>query len=147
MRLVPAALTGWVVTAAGIWWPVGRAVAACCVVLVAASGALAWRARRRRGAKPRRLRAVSAGLVAVGVVGAGFGFAVALRAEAVGRHPITAAFGTAAPVTVTPTESAVSLGRGRLMFRATLQRLRDDEISGRVVVFARASDFESETDG
>src|SRR5208283_2553853 len=30
---------------------------------------------------------------------------------------------------------------GRLMFRATLQRLRSDEMSGRVVVFARASDF------
>jgi competence protein ComEC len=44
-------------------------------------------------------------------------------------------------VTVTPTESALSLGSGRLMFRATLQRLRADEISGRVVVFARASDF------
>ena len=145
-RLVPAALTCWVVTAAGIWWPIGRAVAACCVVLVAASGALAWRARRRRG-ETGRLRAVSAGLVAVGVTGAGFGFAVALRAEAVDRHPITAAFGTAAPVTVTPTESPVSLGRGRLMFRATLQRLRGAEISGRVVVFARASDFESETDG
>ena len=145
-RLVPAALTCWAVTAAGIWWPIGRAVAACCVVLVAASGALAWRARRRRG-ETGRLRAVSAGLVAVGVTGAGFGFAVALRAEAVDRHPITAAFGTAAPVTVTPTESPVSLGRGRLMFRATLQRLRGAQISGRVVVFARASDFESETDG
>ncbi|WP_231588734.1 hypothetical protein, partial [Mycobacterium nebraskense] len=31
-RLVPAALTCWVVTAAGIWWPIGRVVAACCVV-------------------------------------------------------------------------------------------------------------------
>ena len=84
--------------------------------------------------------------LAIGVVGAGFGFAIALRADAVARHPIAAAFGTAAPVTVTPTESALSLGRGRLMFRATLQRLRDDEISGRVVVFARASDF-GERDG
>ncbi len=146
VRLVPAALTCWVVTAGGIWWPIGRVVAACCVVLAAASGALAWHAARRRG-ETGRLRAVSAGLVAVGVTGAGFGFAVALRAEAVDRHPITAAFGTAAPVTVTPTESPVSLGRGRLMFRATLQRLRTAQISGRVVVFARASDFESEADG
>ena len=30
------------------------------------------------------------------------------------------------------------------MFRATLLRLRDDEMSGRVVVFARASEFDSE---
>jgi competence protein ComEC len=142
-RLVPAALTGWVVTAAGIWWPIGRVVASCCVVVVAAGGALACYAARRPG-RTRRLPAVGAGLVAVGVVGAGFGLAIALRSEAVGRHPVTAAFGTAAPVTVTPTESALSLGsgnQGRLMFRATLQRLRDDEVSGRVVVFARASDF------
>ena len=90
------------------------------------------------------MRSISAGLVAIGVVGAGFGLAIALRADAVSRHPIATAFGTAAPVTLTPSESAVSLGAGRLMFRATLLRLRDDEISGRVVVFARASDFDSE---
>ena len=90
------------------------------------------------------MRSISAGLVTIGVVGAGFGLAIALRADAVSRHPIATAFGTAVPVTVTPSESAVSLGAGRLMFRATLLRLRDDEISGRVVVFARASDFDSE---
>jgi competence protein ComEC len=67
--------------------------------------------------------------------------AIGLRADAVGRHPITAAFGTAAPVTVAPTETALSLGGGRVMFRANLRRLRDDDVSGRVVVFARASDF------
>ncbi|MGD1279549.1 ComEC/Rec2 family competence protein [Mycobacterium seoulense] len=145
-RLVPAALTCWVVTAAGIWWPIGRVLAAWCVVLAAASGALAWHAARGRGGTGR-LRAVSAGLISVGVIGAGFGLAVALRAEAVDRHPITAAFGTAAPVTVTPTESPVSLGRGRLMFRAKLQRLRDARIAGRVVVFARASHFESDAGG
>jgi competence protein ComEC len=139
VRLVPAALTCWVVTAAGIWWPVGRLLALCGVALVAASGALACHARRR--GRTARLRAISVGLAAIGVVGAGFGFAIALRAEAAGRHPITAAFGTAAPVTVTPTESPTSLGSGRLMFRATLQRVRADEMSGRVVVFARASDF------
>lgn len=144
-RLVPATLTCWVVTAAGIWWPIGREVAAGGAALATASGVLAWRAWRWGDAG--RLRALGAGLVAIGVTGAGFGFAVALRAEAVDRHPITAAFGTAAPVTVTPTESPVSLGRGRLMFRGTLQRLRAAEMSGRVVVFARASDFESEPDG
>ncbi|TAM64261.1 ComEC/Rec2 family competence protein [Mycobacterium sp.] len=140
MRLVPAALTCWAVTAGGIWWPIGRTLAWCCVVLIGASGALAWHALHRpdRGA---RLRAISAGLAAIGVVGAGYGFAVALRADAVGRHPITAAFGTSAPVTVMPSESAQSLGSGRLMFRATLQRVRGAQISGRVVVFARAADF------
>jgi competence protein ComEC len=140
VRLVPAALTGWAVTAAGIVWPVGRVLAWCCVVLVAASGALACYAVRRSGRHPR-LRMVSAGLLAVAIVGAGFGLAIALRTDASGRHPITAAFGTVAPVTVAPTESPVSLGSGRLMFRAGLLRLRADEMSGRVVVFGRASDF------
>ncbi len=143
VRLVPAALTSWTATAAGTVWSVGRVFALCCVMLAAVSGALLWYATRRRG-RGARLRSISAGLVAIGVVGAGFGLAIALRADAVSRHPITAAFGTAVPVTVTPSESALSLGSGRLMFRATLQRLRDDEISGRVVVFARASDFDSE---
>jgi len=146
VRLVPAALTSWIVTAAGIVWPVGRVLASCSVLLIATSVALQCYAVRRTG-PASRLRVVSAGLVAIGVAGAGFGFAVALRADAVARNPISAAFGTAAPVTVTPSESAVSLGRGRLMFPATLQRLRTDEMSGRVVVFGRVSDFGSETGG
>jgi competence protein ComEC len=146
VRLVPAALTCWTVTAAGIWWPVGRVLALCCVGLAAGSGALACHAARRPGRRGR-LRMMIAG-VAVGVVGAGFGFAVALRADAVDRHPITAAFGKAASVTVIPTESPVSLGpgdQGRLMFRANLRRVRDDTISGRVVVFARGSEFSPQT--
>lgn len=140
VRLVPAALTCWAVTAGGIWWSVGRIFAWCCVALTVAAGALAWRAARRPG-RVARLRTIGAGLAAVGVVGAGYGFAIALRADAVAHHPIAAAFGTSAPTTVTPTESPVSLGSSRLLFRATLQRLRDTEMSGHVVVFGRASDF------
>ncbi|GAB4711329.1 ComEC/Rec2 family competence protein [Mycobacterium avium subsp. hominissuis] len=142
VRLVPSALTCWAVTAGGIWWPIGRELAWCCVGLLAIAGALRWRAARRHG-RPR-LSSVSAGLAAIGVVGAGFGFAVALRADAVDHHPIAADFGASAPVTVTPSESPVSLGsgtQGRLMFRATLQQLRSDQMSGRVVVFARGPDF------
>lgn len=101
MRLVPAALTCWAVTAGGIWWPIGRALAWCCVVLIGASAALAWRARDRPAAGAR-LRAISAALAAIGVVGAGFGFAIALRADAVDRHPIAAVYGMTAAVTVTP---------------------------------------------
>ena len=107
VRLVPAALTSWTVTAAGTLWPVGRVLALCCLVLAAVSCALFWYAARGRRA---RLRWMGAGLVAIGVVGAGFGLAIALRADAVSRHPITAAFGTAVPVTVTPTESRAVLG-------------------------------------
>lgn len=132
VRLVPAALTSWIVTAAGVVWPVGRMFAMCCALLAVGAGVVWWRAERSR--------VIGAGLLAVGVVGAGFGLAIALRADAVARHPIAAAFGAAVPVTVTPSESPVSLGSSRLMFRATLQRLRDDEVSGRVVVFARGTD-------
>src|SRR5262249_58163192 len=98
LRLVPAALTGWAVTAAGICWPVGRLVAFGCLVLVAAAGAVACYVARRPGSTGR-VPAIIAGLVAIGVVGAGFGFAIALRADAVGRHPIAAAVGAAAAVT------------------------------------------------
>jgi competence protein ComEC len=135
-RLVPAALASWTVTAAGILWPIGGVVGSVCAA-GSVFGVLLWRAGHQRP----RMRAVGIGVIAVGVVGAGFGFAIALRANAVARHPITAAFGTAAQVAVTPTESALSLGRGRLMFRATLRQLGDDTISGRVVVFAPARDF------
>ncbi|OHU92305.1 ComEC/Rec2 family competence protein, partial [Mycobacterium talmoniae] len=97
-----------------------------------------WRADR---AGRDRLRVLGASLAAVGVVAAGFGCAVALRADAVRHHPVTAAFGMVAPVTVTPSESAVAVGGRRLMFRATLQRLGGDAASGRVVVFAPTVDF------
>jgi competence protein ComEC len=96
-----------------------------------------WRAGRRSS----HIRAIGVGVVAVGVVGAGFGFAIALRANAVAHHPVTAAFGTTTPVVVTPSESALSIGRSRLMFRATLHQVGPARISGRVVVFARARDF------
>ncbi|WP_343601510.1 ComEC/Rec2 family competence protein, partial [Mycobacterium sp.] len=135
-RLVPAALVGWAVTAAGIVWPIGHLLGASSLVLVVCGG-LARCGRHRRP----QLRAIGVGLVAVGVVGAGFGFAIALRARATAHHPVTAAFGTTTPATVTPTQSAVSVGRGRLMFRARLVRLGDDGVSGRVTVFAPARDF------
>jgi competence protein ComEC len=135
-RLVPAALTSWVVTAAGIVWPIGNVVGSVCAT-ASVFGALLWRA----GLGRPRMRAIGIGLVAAGVVGACFGFAIALRANAVAHHPVTAAFGTAAEVAVTPTESALSVGHGRLIFRAALQQLGRDEISGRVVVFAPARDF------
>jgi competence protein ComEC len=135
-RLVPAALTSWAVTAAGIVWPIGSLLGAMCAA-GSAFGVLLWRAGHRNA----RMRVIGVGLIAVGVVGAGFGFAIALRANAVARHPVVAAFGTTAQVTVTPSESPLSVSRGRLMFRATLQELRDDQISGRVVVFAPARDF------
>ncbi len=138
IRLVPAALVSWVVTAAGIVWPVGAVISVVCGALGVASGLFWWRARP---ARYPAWRIVAANLVAVAVVGAGFGCAVGLRTDAMRKHPITAAFGTVAPVTVTASESALPVGARRLLFRATLQRLGGDEISGRVVVFASSADF------
>jgi len=65
-------------------------------------------------------------------------FAIALRANAVAHHPIVAAFGTSVEVAVTPTESAVPVGHGRLLFRAVLRQLGKGETYGRAVVFAPA---------
>lgn len=145
VRLVSAAVTSWTVTAAGTIWRIGGVAAGCCVVLATAAAALWWRCstESRRG---RAAAALGAGLTAVGVVGAGYGLAIAMRTDAVVRHPITAAFGSRVPVTVAPSESPLPLGRGRLMFRASLLRLGDDEISGRVTVFARDLDFADDLD-
>src|ERR1700735_178057 len=81
------------------------------------------------------------GGAAAGVVGAGFGFAIALRANAVAHHPIVATFGTSVEVAVTPTESAIPVGHGRLLFRAVMRHLGSGETYGRAVVFAPARDF------
>ncbi|MDT5018479.1 MAG: competence protein ComEC, partial [Mycobacterium sp.] len=56
-------------------------------------------------------------------------------------------YGTVAAVVVTPTETPRSLGSGRVMFRGSLQRIGDSEISGRVVVFTRAVEFGDLTAG
>ena len=132
LRLVPAALTGWLVTAAGIVWQIGTILAAMGIATAVFATVLRHVAR---------VRAIGTALAAAGVVAAGLGFAIALRVNAVAHHPITAAYGTTAQVTVTPSESALSLGRGRLMMRATLHQVGGREVSGRVVVFARATDF------
>ena len=76
LRLVPAALTSWIVTAAGILWaPVGSLVGIA--VTVATTAAAGW-----WGSRGRRLadqRALAAGVAAVRKVGVGFAVAVALR--------------------------------------------------------------------
>jgi len=134
---VPAALTAWTVTAAGIVWSIGAQLAAACAIAAAAWVALVW----WRSAVTPALRSAAVAVIGTAVIGAGFGVAVALRDAAVREHPIAHRFGTAASLTVTPTESPRSLGNGRLMFRANLNRLGDSEISGRVVVFAPVLGF------
>jgi len=133
---VPAALNSWIVTAAGIVWPIGTALGWMCLTGSAFGAVLWWLGPRRP-----RLRTIGVGVAAAGIVGAGFGFAIALRANAVAHHPVTVAFGSTTEVAVTPTESAVAVGHSRLLFRAALRQFNDDDTSGRVVVFAPTRDF------
>ena len=137
LRLVPAALTAWAITAMGIVWELG-AIAATVAVLTVIAAALV---RATASVEHTGVRAVSTGLIAVSVVGAGFGFAVALRTNGVRDHPVTQLFGTATGVTVTPTESPRSVGSGRVMFKADLNLVGDHETGGRVIVFAPARDY------
>jgi competence protein ComEC len=133
LRLVPAGLTAWAVTAAGITWGVGGVLAAISVAV----GMLWWPAQRWFPV----LRVAGAGLLGAAVVGAGFGASVALRTESAQHHPIVQRFGDTVPVTVRPGETPRSVGNGRLMFAAGLLRIADHETGGRVMVFAPVLDF------
>ncbi|MDR3662400.1 MAG: ComEC/Rec2 family competence protein [Mycobacterium sp.] len=127
LRLVPAALTCWTVTAAGLWWGPWAAFAgvAIAVAVVTAIGS-------RVG--PVRWPAVAA----VVTVGTAFAIVATLRVHAVQTHPLASRFGSTVMVTVTPTESPRTIQGGRLMFAASLQELQHTESSGRVMVFAPA---------
>lgn len=133
LRLVPAALTCWAVTAAGILWPVGGAAAAG-VGSVAATAVVGWWGSARGSAGDRK--GLGASVLAVGLVAAAFAIAIGLRVDEVRHHPVTERYGTTTAVVVTPTESPRSLGGNRTMFRGSLVALDGHEISGRVVVFA-----------
>jgi len=134
---VPAAVTAWSVTAAGISWGVGPVIAVICGVTAIAW----WLSMRRLGASGPALRAVRAGVLGVAVIGAGFGIAIGLRSHAVDHHPTVRLFGATAEVTVTPEETPRALSNGRLMFRAALVAIADDDSTGSVVVFASGVDF------
>jgi competence protein ComEC len=145
LRLVPAALTSWAVTAAGILWHTSGCIAALAVA-IAATVVLGWWGSGRRSSGADR-RAVATGVVAVSVVGSAFAVAVGLRVSEVRNHPITVRYGTVAAVVVTPSESPRSLSGGRMMFRGSLLGVDGEEMSGRVVVFTRAGDFADLTAG
>lgn len=137
VRLVPAALTAWGVTAAGIVWGLGPLLALCGAGIGVCWLLAGYLLRNRLPL----LRATAAGVLGATVVGAGFGLAAGLRSEAVRQHPLAARVGSTAPVTVTPVDSPRQSGSGRLMFRGDLNRFGDNEITGAVVVFAPAVDF------
>ncbi|MGO4443610.1 ComEC/Rec2 family competence protein [Mycobacterium sp. 2YAF39] len=138
LRLVPAAATGWIVTAAGILWQVTGLVAALVVSIVLTAAAGWWSRRRDEGVDGR---AIGAGVLAVAVVGLAFAISVGLRVDAVRQHPIGQRFGAIAAVVVTPVESPRRLGGDRMMFRASLTVLDGYETNARVVVFASATAF------
>jgi competence protein ComEC len=144
LRLVPAALTGWAVTAAGILWQTGGSVAAA-ITAMAASFAAGWWGSGR-GADPER-RAVGAGVVAVAVVATAFAIAVGLRVDELRHHPVSTRYGAVAAVVISPTDSPRNLGGNRAMFRASLLALDGVPMSGRVVVFAANANIAELTAG
>lgn len=144
LRLVPAALTSWAVTAAGILWAGIGVVSALLVATVATT--IAWWASARREAGTGA-RMTAAGTVAVALAGLGFAVAIQLRVDHARHHPIADRFGTIAAVIVTPSESPRSLGGNRMMFRGSLRSVESDEMSGRVVVFTSVTGFTELTAG
>ncbi|MGX9792453.1 ComEC/Rec2 family competence protein [Mycobacterium sp. MMS18-G62] len=145
LRLVPAALTSWAVTAAGILWHAVGSIAVLATAVVA-TAVVGWCGSGRRDTVVD-FRALATGVIAVGVVGTGFAVAVGLRVGEVRDHPITLRYGTVAAVVVTPSESPRALGGGRTMFRGSLLGVDGEEMSGRVVVFTRSGDFGDLTAG
>lgn len=145
LRVVPAALTSWAVTAAGILWSIVGVVAVLSAGVAAATAAARWTNRPLRPRDSPRMTA--AGAAAIAMVGAGFAVAVLLRVEQLRHHPLVDGYGTVTAVIVTPTETPRPLGSGRLMFRGSLQAADRHEMSGRVVVFASVAGFTELTAG
>ena len=139
LRLVPAALTSWAVTAAGILWSIGWVVVLLSAAVAAASATAWWGGRRRAPRGGTRMTA--AAVVAIALIGLGFAVAVQLRAEQIRHHPLVDRYGDVVAVIVTPSETPRSLGGGRLMFRDLCDTSPADEMSGRVVVFASMAGF------
>ncbi|MGJ6123403.1 ComEC/Rec2 family competence protein [Mycolicibacterium sp. Y3] len=135
VRLVPAAVTSWAVTAAGILWPAGALVAVV-VAAIAASALLRWYSVRAPAGDGGGPVFGGAAVLAVALVGGCFALSIGLRAHDVRHHPITARVGTTVTATVTPTESPRVLGGGRLLFRAALRQVAGAPADGAVTVFA-----------
>ncbi|MGD9622474.1 MAG: ComEC/Rec2 family competence protein [Mycolicibacterium sp.] len=138
LRLVPAALTSWAVTAAGILWAQPGSLSAI-VVSVAATCIAGWWGSRHR--LPADRRSLAGGVAAVLLVGVGFAVAVTLRTNEVRDHPIGGHLGAVATVVVTPTETPRAIKGGRVMLRGSLLELNGAQSWGKVVVFASGAGF------
>lgn len=139
LRLVPAALTAWAVTAAGIVWAQAGSLTALAAA-VTVTAAVGWWGSRGEG-RPADRRALGTGVAAVLVLGGGMSVAVWLRVDEVRHHAVSGYFGEVATVIVTPTETPRVLAGGRTMFRGSLLELAGSRSSGRVVVFASGGEY------
>ncbi len=133
LRLVPAALTAWAVTAAGIGWRAGPALACLCTLVAAGWWAATWRwGTRVQPAARRRRRGHRRGGDRCGLRPGG-------RAARRCRRATIRSSGCSGPttaVTLTATESPRPAGSSRVMFHADLTAVDDAPAAGRVVVFA-----------
>lgn len=141
VRLVPAALTSWVVTATGIVWSVPVLIAVITGAVAVAAVLTRWHEHRNG------IRLGAAGVLVVAVAGTAFGLSVGIRAHEVAHHPISARYGSTVTVTLAPTESPRSLGRGRMMFRAGLRDVDGLPSSGAILVFTPVLGFTELTVG
>ena len=145
VRLVPAALTCWAVTAIAIVWRAGVTAAVVCTAVAVGAAVLRWRGHRRD--EPFRV-AVATVVLGAALIGLGFAWAAAVRVDALERHPLVSLYGTSTVVTVTASEQPRPLRNGgRVVFRAALRRIGADDVSGRVSVFAPARGFAELTAG
>lgn len=143
LRLVPAALTAWAITAAGVQWTVGPAMALGCVLIAVGAAVI----RRRAPPHDEMRRTVGAVVLAAAVIGAGFAVAISLRTNQIRDHPAVQRFGSTAEVTVIVTEAPRSIGASRLLIKADLRRFDNHESRGRVVVFAPVLGYHEATAG
>ena len=137
VRLVPAALTSWAVTAAGITWPVGSKLVIGCLLVAVFS----FVAGRRCAPGSELSRIVTTALLAASLTGAGFGVAINLRTNSIDEHPILDRLGSGVEVMVVPTESPRPIGTGRMLIPANLRAVDGHRMRGRVVVFAPIPGF------
>lgn len=159
LRLVPAALTAWSVTAAGMQWRIGSVLVLGCGFVAVVAAGVAVIARRcdsdpadsdPADDDPHPVdvrRSVCTVLIAAGVVGAGFALAISLRADQVRDHPLAQRIGDSVAVLVVPTESPRTIAGGRQLIKADLRRFDDQESRGRVLVFAPALGYEQAVPG
>ncbi len=141
LRLVPAAVTCWAVTATGILWGGAAALLMAIAATIAMFVVARWVRRRVSTAS------VWPGVLAVAVVGIAFWVAVTLRVHDVAHHPMSGRMGATVSVVVVAAESPRTVGGGRLMFRGDLKAVDDRPLGGRVVVFASGMGFGELTAG